>query len=453
MDYDLAVIGAGPGGYTAALRASQLGLKTVCIDEREQPGGTCLNVGCIPSKALLETTGHLQFMKHQGPILGFDSSSLTLSFPKMMQHKEQVVKSLTDGIKGLFKNGNVEYVVGKAKLVSPNEVEVGSNRISAKWILIATGSATISLPFLQIDEKKVLSSTGALDLQAPPKSLLVIGAGVIGVELGSVYARLGTKVQFIEMLSHICGNLDATLHNHYLRLLKAQGMAFDLEAKVVNAEIGEEVAITVEKAGKRINYSAECLLLAIGRKPYSAGLGLEELGVQLLNNGMVQIDELYRTSIPSIYAIGDLVEGPMLAHKASEEGIAAVEAMVGQGKPLDYMLIPNIIYTHPEIATLGFTEEEARATGREICIGTAYLKGNGRARAAAETDGLIKVIGDKKSGRVMGIHLMMPHASEFIAFGVMAFKARATLQELADLPFGHPTLSEVMKEACLQSIM
>lgn len=443
MAYDLIVIGAGPAGYLAALEGAKLGFKTACIDERKEPGGVCLNVGCIPSKALLESTEAYAHIKNEGDELGVEGQ-LSVNFPKMMQHKEKVVKSLNGSISNLFASHKVEYIVGKATLVSAKEVEVNGKKVQTERILLATGSEPIPLPFLPFDEKLVLSSTGALALTKPPKKLAVIGAGAIGLELGSVYARLGCDVQFIEMLEQVGGALDRTIQNHYLRSLQSQGLKFHLGTKVTAAKVTNKVQLTTT-AG---DVEADCVLVSVGRRPYSQGLGLEKLGVAKTEKGFVVVDEKYQTSVPGIYAVGDLIEGPMLAHRASEEGITAVQMMQGKGKPIDYLLIPNIIYTYPEVAAVGFTEEEARATGRAISVGTSLLKSNGRAIAAGKAQGIVKVVGDKESGRLLGLHLFMPHASELISLGVESLRTRAKVSDLAGMPFGHPTMSEAIKEAC-----
>lgn len=447
MEYDLAVIGAGPGGYTAAIRASQLGMKTICIDKSVSPGGTCLNVGCIPSKALLESTELLARLQHQGAKMGVEAENATYSFPAMMQHKENTVKEITGSLAGLIKGNKVDYLVGSATIRGPQSIIVEGKEIQSKNILIATGSEAMALPFLPFDEKRIVSSTGALALKEVPKRLAVIGAGVIGVELASVYARLGSKVVLVEMLSEICGSLDKTIHGALLRSLKEQGLEFHLNTKLKQAKIGSAIELELEGEGAG-TLQADVVLVSVGRKPFTQGLGLEKLDVAMTPKGHLIIDQKYCTSVPSIYAIGDVIEGPMLAHRASEEGMVFAELLAGRQEEIDYLLIPNIIYTHPEVASIGFTEKEARETGRTVQVGTSAIKANGRAKAAGESEGLVKLIFDKETDKLLGMHLFMPHASELISFGVMALKARATRKELAHLPFGHPTLSEAIKEAC-----
>lgn len=450
--YDLAVIGSGPGGYVAAIRAAQLGLKTICIEKSETLGGTCLNVGCIPSKALLQTTEYYSFLKNEGAALGIDASTLSLDFNQMMQRKKGVVKSHTDGVQGLFKKNNIETLFGKARLLSNQLIEVGSQKVEAKSILLATGSEPIALPFLPFDETKILSSTGALALSKIPEKMLVIGAGVIGVELASVYARLGSKVTLVEMLDHICGDLDANIHTHFLRILSKQGLEFHLGAAVKRGEVGDKVRLQVQKGDQELNLEADVALVAVGRRPYSTGLGLEELGVKKTAKGHVLVDDNFHTSLANVYAIGDLIEGMMLAHRASDEGIAVAELIAGHAHKIDYVTIPNIIYTHPELAVVGFSEKEAQQAGLEVKTGICFLKSNPRARCAGDMEGLVKVIAEKESGKLLGVHILSAHASELIGEGVVALRSRMTLDELANTSHGHPTLSESIKEACLVAL-
>lgn len=432
--YDVVVIGSGPGGYVAAIRAAQLGLKTACIEMEKTLGGTCLNIGCIPSKALLETTQVLSFLKGHGEKMGIEAPTLNINFPAMMKRKDAVVKTITDGVKGLFKKNNVTSIFGKASITGPNAVEVNGETIQAKNIILATGSIPIALPNFPFDEKKIVSSTGALTLEKIPTKLVVVGAGVIGVELGSVYARLGSKVTFIEALDTICGNLDPDIHRSLLSLLKKQGLEFHLGTTADAASLAD----------------ADVILVAIGRKPNSAGL--DKAGIALTQKGLVIVDESFKTSVPSIYAIGDLIEGPMLAHRASEEGTVCAEIIAGHSASVDYMTIPSIIYTHPEVASLGFTEPEAKEKGLEPFIGICSFLANGRARCMDDNEGLVKVIGDKDSGKLIGLHIIGPHASELISEGVVAIKNRMTVEDLANTCHGHPTLTETIKEACLVAL-
>lgn len=447
--YDLAVIGSGPGGYVAAIRAAQLKMKVVCIEMNPTLGGTCLNVGCIPSKALLESTGIYSFMKQHGERMGVMAPTLTPDFSVMMNRKNSIVKTITEGVKGLFKKNGVTSIFGKASLTGPNTIQIdGKQTIEAKNIILATGSTPISLPFLPIDEKRILTSTGALALEKVPSKLIVIGAGVIGVELGSVYARLGSDVTFIEALDNICGALDPDVHKLLFSSLKKQGLKFHLGTTVKSAKIEDKITIT---AGD-MTLEGDAVLVGIGRKPYIEGLGLEKAGVQTTPRGQVIVDEFFRTSVPNIYAIGDIIDGPMLAHKASEEGTVAAEIIAGEHTSVDYMTIPSIIYTHPEVASLGFTEPEAREKGLEIFSGICPLLANARARCMDDNEGMVKVIGDKKSGKLIGLHIIAPHASELIGEGVVAIRKRMTVEELANTCHGHPTLSEAIKEACLVAL-
>lgn len=450
-EFDVVVIGSGPGGYVAAIRASQLGFKTLCVEKRERLGGVCLNVGCIPSKALLQATETFSQLILNRDLLGIKENSFHFNFEEMMKQKGEVVKSLTDGVRGLFKKYGVEVIQGEARLLSPHSIEIKDKEtIQAKHILLALGSEPIGLPFLPFDEKQILSSTGALDLSAPPKSLAVIGAGVIGVELASVYARLGTKVVLIEMLDRICGDLDGKVHDAYLQILKKQGLEFHLKATVKSAEIkNNAVILKVEKEGSFSEITVDKVLIAIGRRPYFQNQGLEAIGVEIGSKGHLVVDDEFRTNISSIYAIGDLISGPMLAHRASEEAIVWAERLAGKEAYIDYIAIPSIIYTHPEVAVVGFTEEEAKKLGIEVISGICHLKAVPRARVSHETDGLIKVVGDKLTRRLLGMHIVSPHASELIQEGVTALTSRMTLEQLAEMPHGHPTLSEGIKEACL----
>ena len=449
MKYDVIVIGSGPGGYVAAIRCAQLGLKTACIEKSKTLGGTCLNVGCIPSKALLHSSEFYYKIQHDAAALGIGVNHATLDFPKMMARKEKTVAGFTKGIEGLFKKNKIDWIQGHGQLKSANSVEAGGQIYQADSIILATGSEPIDLPFLPFDEKKILSSTGALALTSIPKKLLVIGAGVIGVELGSVYQRIGSEVVFIEFLDRICPAFDSALSKGLLKSLTAQGMVFHLSHKVVKADLSKGISLTVQGPDKESIFTGDAVLVAVGRKPYSENLGLEAAGIEKDQKGFVKIDSAFRTSQPHIFAIGDLVEGPMLAHKASEEGIAVAELIAGHRPMIDYLSIPNVAYTHPEAAGVGLTEEEAKSRGLSYRSASFPFKANSRARCTGEEDGFVKILAEEKSRKLIGIHILGAHASELIAEAALAIAHRLTADELADTCHAHPTLSEAIKEAAL----
>lgn len=451
-EYDVAVIGSGPGGYVAAIRAAQLGLKTVCIEKNKTFGGTCLNIGCIPSKTLLQSTEYYDWLLHESKELGITAKDPSIDFGQIMQRKLKVVEGLVTGVAGLFKRNNIFSVNGAARLKSPNQIEVynGNSKttVEADHIILATGSEPIPLPFLPFNETNVVSSEGALSLPKIPKKLLVIGAGVIGVEIGSVYKRLGSDVTFVEMMDTICPGMDATLCKSLQRILEKQGLVFHLSSQVVKGDIGKEtVTLSVKKGDETLNLNGDVVLVAVGRKPYSDGLGLADIGVKTTKKGLVEIDGNFHTSVENIFAIGDLIEGPMLAHKASEEGTAAAEIIAGLHPRVNYMAIPSVIYTHPEVASLGMTEKEARDIGFNLKIGISYFKGNPRARCSGYTEGFVKVIGEESTGKLVGMHIIGAHASEMIGEGVLAIEKEATLETVANASHAHPTLCEAIKEA------
>jgi dihydrolipoamide dehydrogenase len=426
--YDVVVIGSGPGGYVAAIRAAQLGLKTACIEKNKTLGGTCLNVGCIPSKVLLH------------------DSEESADFPKMMDRKMKVVSGFTSGIEGLFKKNKIDWIQGTGRLTGPHTIDIDGKAIEAKNIILATGSEPIQLPFLPFDEKKILSSTGALALNHVPKKMLVIGAGVIGVELGSVYKRLGSEVIFIEFLDRICPAFDRALSNALLKSLTKQGMVFHLSHKVMQAE---GPTLTVQGPEGEKLFTGDAVLVAVGRRPFSEGLGLEKVGIQRDPKGFVPIDASFRTSEPHIFAIGDLVEGPMLAHKASEEGVAVAELIAGHRPMINYIAIPNVVYTHPEVASVGLTEEEVKALKISYKVSQFPFKANSRARCVNDDEGFVKILAEQNSRRILGVHIIGPSASELIAEAALAIQLKATADQLADTCYAHPTLSEALKEAAL----
>lgn len=456
--YDIAIIGSGPGGYVAAIRAAQLGFKTVCIDKHSSLGGTCLNVGCIPSKTLLQGTELFFHLQHQGQEFGIQYSELNMDFAKLMERKKQVVKSLVEGIEGLFRRHQVESLHGSAVFIDSHRLRVTSKEgspqeIEADYILIATGSESIALPGIPFQGSQVVSSTGALSLASVPERLVVIGAGVIGVELASVYQRLGSQVIILEMLDHICPALDDSLSKQLLKILQNQGMEFHLSSKVVTAVVQpDEVILTAEVDGKLRNLSANAVLVAVGRRPLTEGLQLERAGIQKDHKGFIIIDGNFRTTQSHIFAIGDVIEGTMLAHRASAEGVAVIEFLKGWQPEINYLSIPNVVYTYPEVASVGLTEKEAQRANIKIMYGKSFFRGNGRARCSGETEGFVKILGDKRSGRLIGMHILGPHASELIAEGMLAMQKKASVKDIAEAPQAHPTLSETIKEAAFEAL-
>jgi dihydrolipoamide dehydrogenase len=453
--FDVAVIGSGPGGYVAAIRASQLGLKTACIEKDKVLGGTCLNVGCIPSKALLHSSEFYQSLLRDGKTQGIEAKEIVFNFKQMMSRKEKIVQSFNEGVAALFKKNKVTPFMGKASLQSATTIAIAGSsatqEITARNIILATGSEALALPFLPFDERKILSSTGALRLEQIPQKMIVVGAGIIGAELGSVYSRLGTQVTFVEFLDRICATLDESLSKELQKLLTAQGMQFHLSSKVTAATVNEkQVTLKVTMSDQSVQeMSADVALVSIGRKPYTQGLGLDKVGIQVNEKGFVKIDGLFRTHLPNVFAIGDIVDGPMLAHKASEEGVAVAEIITGHHPKIEYAAIPNVVYTHPEVATVGMTEAEARNAGLAIKIGTFPFKINSRARCTGEEEGFVKMIAEEKTGMIVGIHIIGAHASELIGEGALAIQKRATAEDIATTPHAHPTLSESLKEAAL----
>jgi dihydrolipoamide dehydrogenase len=453
--FDLVVIGAGPGGYVAAIRAAQLGLTVACVEERDTLGGTCLNVGCIPSKALLSSSEHWAELKHLSAH-GIATMEASFDLSAMMARKDKVVGDLTKGIAHLFKKNGVEWLNGRGTIVAPGQVSVGDETVAAGTILIATGSDSANLPGVTPDEEVILSSTGALSLPEVPEHLVVIGAGVIGLELGQVWARLGSKVTVVEYLDRILPGADGEIAKTAQRLLQRQGLAFQLGRKVMSvSRNGDKAMIALERrdTGVAEQLEADAVLVAIGRRPRTAGLGLDALGVAMDARGFITVDGQFRTSVPGIFAIGDVVPGPMLAHKAEEDGIAAVEALAGHahGAP-DYALVPGVVYTAPEIASIGTTEEALKDTGRPYVVGKFQFIANGRARAMGATDGLVKVLGCAETGRILGAHILGRNAGELIQELVLAMSTGATLSQIAATSHAHPGMGEAVKEACLAAL-
>ena len=449
--FDLIVIGGGPGGYVAAIRAAQLGMNVACVEMRGTLGGTCLNVGCIPSKALLNSSEKYEEAQHHFAGFGI-KTKVELDLATMQSHKNKVVLDLTKGIEGLFKKNKVTYIVGKGVITGANEVTVGNDVYQTTRILIATGSEVMPLPGITVDEKKIVSSTGALALESVPNNMVVIGGGVIGLELGSVWRRLGAKVTVVEFLDRIGGGLDAEVGKMFQRLLEKQGMAFKLGMKVTAAESkGKDVALTLEpaKGGDKESLNADVVLVAIGRRPYTAGLGLDKVGVKLDDRGRVAVNSHFETSVKNIYAIGDVIVGPMLAHKAEDEGVAVAEIMAGQKGHVYYDGIPGVIYTSPEVAAVGKTEEEVKAAGVQYKVGKFPFMANSRGRAVGRTEGFVKIIADATTDRVLGVHIIGPDAGTLIAEAALAMEYGASSEDLARTCHAHPTLNEAVKEAAL----
>jgi dihydrolipoyl dehydrogenase len=452
-EFDLVVIGSGPGGYVAAIRAAQLGMKTACVEKYPALGGTCLNVGCIPSKALLDSSEHFALVRHGLAVHGIRATA-ELDLAAMMARKDKVVRDLTRGVEGLFRKNKVTRVTGVGRLVSAGEVEVtgesGTQRLRAKRVLIATGSKAATLPGIAFDGARIVHSTDALTLGEVPKRLLVVGAGAIGLELGSVWMRLGSEVRVLEFMDRAVPGMDRQSGQLLRRTLEKQGMKFAFGASAKSAEVRDgEVRVTVSEGEATREEACDVLLVAVGRRPYTDGLGARELGVGFDERGRILVDAGYQTGVPGVFAIGDVIPGPMLAHKAEEEGIAAVERMAGQAGHVSYECIPNVVYTWPELASVGMSEEEARERGHEIAIGTFPFLANGRARAMEERDGQVKIVADARTDRILGAHILGPRASDLIAELSVAMEFGASAEDIARSVHAHPTLPEAIREAAL----
>ena len=457
--YDLIVIGGGPGGYVAAIRAGQLGLKTAIVEKRGALGGTCLNVGCIPSKALLQSSHHYHMAATEFEHHGIIAKGLSLDLKVMMGRKDKVVSDLTQGVEFLMKKNKVDYVIGEGTIKAAGEVVITPPKKGAKKqtletdnILIATGSDVAPLPGVKIDEKQIVSSTGALDLKTVPKTLCVVGAGVIGLELGSVWRRLGAKVTVVEFLDHILPGMDAEVSKQMQRTLKKQGIEFKLSTKVTGAKTAKAgVTLTTEPVagGKKETMKAEIVLAAIGRLPFTNGLGLDKAGVEMDDRGFVKVDEDFQTNVEGIFAIGDVIGGAMLAHKAEDEGVVCVEVMAGQSGHIDYDSIPGIVYTWPEVASVGKTEEQLKDAGVKYNVGKFPFTANSRARCNADTDGFVKILADAATDAVLGCHIIGPEAGDLIQEVVVAMELSGSAEDIARICHGHPGLSEAVKEAAL----
>lgn len=456
--YDLIVIGGGPGGYVAAIRAAQLGLKTACVEKRGALGGTCLNVGCIPSKALLQSSEKYEEAAHEFESHGIDVGSVKLNLKTMMGRKEKVVDDLTKGIEFLFKKNKVDYIKGMGRIDKPGSVVVtaenggGEQALETKNILIATGSESMPIPGVDVDEKQVVTSTGALALSKVPKHFVVIGGGYIGLEMGSVWRRLGSKVTVVEFLDRITPGMDGEVSKQFQRVLKKQGMDFRLKTKVTGAKTSKDgVTLTVEPSdgGDAEEIACDVVLVSVGRRPYTEGLGLDAVGVKTDNRGFIEIDDNFQTSTPGIYAIGDCVRGPMLAHKAEDEGVVCAEIMAGQSGHIDYDAIPGIVYTWPEVASVGKTEEQLKEAGVEYRVGKFPFMANSRARCNDTTEGFVKILADAKTDKVLGTHIIGADAGNLIHEIVLVMEFGGSSEDVARTCHGHPTLNEAVKEAAL----
>lgn len=450
--YDVIVIGAGPGGYVAAIRCAQLGLKTACVEGRETLGGTCLNVGCIPSKAMLHASHMLHEAEHNFAKMGLKGKSPSVDFKQMLAYKDEVIEGNTKGIEFLFKKNKIDWIKGWGSIPAAGQVKVGEEVHSAKNIIVATGSEVASLPGVEIDEKIVVSSTGALELPKVPKKMVVIGAGVIGLELGSVYKRLGSEVTVIEFLDKVTPGMDGEVQKTVQRMLTKQGMEFIMGAAVQSVDATKtkaKVTYKLRKDESEAVIDADVVLVATGRKPYVDGLGLADLGVEMTDRGQVKTDDHWRTNIPGVYAIGDAIVGPMLAHKAEDEGMACAEVIAGKHGHVNYGVIPGVIYTHPEVASVGKTEEQLKEEGVAYKVGKFSFMGNARAKAVFAGEGFVKLIADKETDRILGAHIIGPAAGDLIHEICVGMEFGASAEDIALTCHAHPTFSEAVREAAL----
>ncbi|MFK7752304.1 MAG: dihydrolipoyl dehydrogenase [Sedimentitalea sp.] len=450
--YDVIIIGSGPGGYVCAIRCAQLGLKTACVEGRDTLGGTCLNVGCIPSKALLHASHMLHEAEHNFAAMGLKGKSPSVDWKQMLAYKDDTIGQNTKGIEFLFKKNKIDWIKGWASIPAAGQVQVGTTQYTAKAIIIASGSEPASLTGVSVDEKIVVTSTGALELSKIPKKLAVIGAGVIGLELGSVYARLGSEVSVIEFLDDITPGMDAEVQKTFQKILKKQGISFIMGAAVQKTEATKtkaKVHYKMRKDESEHSLDADVVLVATGRKPFTDGLGLSELGIEQSPRGQIKVGKDWQTNIEGIYAIGDCIDGPMLAHKAEDEGMAAAEQVAGKHGHVNYGVIPGVIYTHPEVANVGETEESLKAAGRAYKVGKFSFMGNGRAKANFAADGFVKILADSASDRILGAHIIGPGAGDLIHEVCVAMEFGASAEDLAMTCHAHPTYSEAVREAAL----
>jgi len=453
--FQATVIGGGPGGYVCAIRLAQLGIKTACIESRGTLGGTCLNIGCIPSKSLLNLSENFHKIKNFSKI-GIEVGEVKLNLQKMMQNKDKAVTTLTKGVEFLFKKNKVTYFKGIGKLKSKSEITITDKEnkeinIQSDNIIISTGSEPVSLPGIKFDEEKIISSTGALSLKSVPKKMLVVGGGYIGLEMGSVWSRLGSEVHVVEFLDHITPGMDKEISNEFMKILKKQGLNFHLQTKVekISKSKNEVIIETSSKEGKKIKFESDVVLISVGRKPYTKNLNLEKIGIKLDKKKRIKVNKNYQTNITNIYAIGDVIEGPMLAHKAEEEGIAVAELISGQSGHVNYEVIPSVVYTTPEVASVGKTEEQLKEKNQKYKIGKFPFMANSRAKAIDEPDGFVKILADATTDKVLGVHLIGPHAGELIAEMAIAMEFGASSEDIARTCHAHPTFSEAVKEAAL----
>jgi len=457
MQYDVTVIGGGPGGYVAAIRCAQLGLKTAIVEKYSTFGGTCLNVGCIPSKALLDSSEHYYNASHTFKTHGINLENLSVDLPQMIKRKNEVVEQTTGGITFLMKKNKITTYQGLGSFVDKNTIKVakaagGEETITTKNVIIATGSKPTALPFLPIDKKRIITSTEALNLQEVPKHLIVIGGGVIGLELGSVYARLGAKVTVVEFMDGIIATMDKTMSKELQKSLAKLGFDFKFKHKVTGAAVeGDKVTVTAEDAkGEKVSIEGDYCIVAVGRTAYTEGLGLDKIGIQLEDRGRkIPVNDHLETPVKGIYAIGDVVRGAMLAHKAEEEGVYVAESIAGQKPHINYNLIPGVVYTWPEVASVGYTEEQLKEQGVKYKSGSFPFKASGRARASMDIDGLVKVLADAQTDELLGVHMIGPRAADMIAEAVVAMEFRASAEDIGRICHAHPTFTEAFKEAAL----
>ena len=458
MQYDVVIIGSGPGGYVSAIRCAQLGLKTAVIEKYKTFGGTCLNVGCIPSKALLDSSEHYHNAAHTFTTHGIDLKDLKVNMPQMIARKNDVVAQNTAGIVYLFKKNKIDSFEGVGSFVDKNTIKITkadgtTENITSKNVVIATGSKPTALPFLPVDKKRIITSTEALNITEVPKTMIVIGGGVIGLELGSVYARLGTKVSVVEFLPSLIATMDAGLGKELQRVLKKSlGMEFFMGHKVTGATTkGKTVTVTAQNAkGEEVKMEADYCIVAVGRTAYTAGLGLENIGLKTEERGgKVAVNAHLETAVPGVYAIGDVISGVMLAHKAEDEGTFVAETIAGQKPHIDYNLIPGVVYTWPEVASVGYTEEQLKEKGAKYKVGSFPFKASGRAKASMDTDGFVKVLADEVTDEILGVHMIGPRAADMIAEAVVAMEYRASAEDIARICHAHPTYTEALREAAM----